>query len=75
MEVHGREEGDVEQHDGPDHQGEAEGGIQPVGQLHGHDPGLVGVAQAGQAHQQLPRHAHRVGNDKEGVPEEEKTIQ
>ena len=68
VEVHGREEGDVQQHDDHHHQGEGECGVQPVGQLQGQHAGLAGVTQAGVAHQQLPRHAHRVGHREESVP-------
>ena len=46
MHVHGREEGDVEEHGHQDKEGEAEAGIEAVREADTEDVMLVGVGQA-----------------------------
>ena len=45
MHVHGREERDVEQHGDEDEQGEAEAGVEFVGQMYAENVVLVSVEQ------------------------------
>ena len=66
--VHGREEGDVEQHGDEDEEREAEAGVESVGEVEAEEVPLVGVLQPRQLAQQLPRHAGGVGHDEECVP-------
>ena len=67
MHVHGREERDVEQHGHQDEEGEAEAGIDAVGEADTEDVVLVGVGQALKLAQQLPGHSGGVSDDEESV--------
>ena len=67
MHVHGREEGDVEEHGHQDKEGEAEAGIEAVREADTEDVMLVGVGQALELTQQLTRHSSGVGDNEESI--------
>ena len=67
MHVHGREEGDVEQHGHQDEQGETEACIEFVWQMNAENIMLMGVGQASQLAQQLPSHSSGIGNYEECI--------
>ena len=68
MKIHGREEGNVEQHGHQDEQGETEAGVETVGQVEAEDVFVVGIEQSCPLAQQLSSHTSGVGNDEECVP-------
>ena len=67
MHVHGREEGDVEEHGHQDKEGEAEASIEAVREADTEDVMLVGVGQALELTQQLTRHSSGVGDNEESI--------
>ena len=66
--VHWRKQRYVEQHSDHNEDGEAEGGIEVVGEVDAEDILVVGVEQSGVLAEQFTRHPSRVGDDEEGVP-------
>ena len=68
MHVHWRKQRYVEQHGDHNEDGEAEGGIEVVGEVDAEHILVVGVEQSGVLADQFPRHPSRVGDDEECVP-------
>jgi len=69
MEVHGREEGDVEEHDAEDDQREGEGDVESIGKVDGEKVVLAAVDHGGIRTKEFSSDSGRVGNDEEGVSE------
>ena len=69
MQVHWREERDVEQHDTQDDQGEAEGAIEFIGQMNRKDVVLLGIQHTGVLAEQFTRDSSGIGNDEKCVSE------
>jgi len=67
--IHGRKEGDVEEHGHQDEEGEAEAGVEAVGEAHTEDVMLVGVGQTLELTQQLTRNSSGVGDNEESISE------
>ena len=65
--VHGREEGDVGQHDDQDDQREAKGGIEHIGQMNREDILFQGLNKGNIGADQLTRDSNGIGNDEKCV--------
>ena len=69
VEVHGGEERDVEQHGNQDEEGEAEAGVESVGEMIAEDIIIVGIEETSPLTEQLSSDSSRVGDDEESVSE------
>jgi len=69
MQVHGREEGDVEEHDAEDDQGEGEGDVESIWKVDREKVLLAAVDHGRIRTEKFPGDPGRVGNDEEGVSE------
>jgi len=69
VQVHGREEGDVEEHDAEDDQGEVEGDVESIWKVDREKVLLAAVDHGRIRTEKFPGDPGRVGNDKEGVSE------
>ena len=69
MEVHGGEERDVEQHGDQDEEGEAEAGVESVGEMIAEDIIIVSIEETSPLTEQLSSDSSGVGDDEESVSE------
>jgi len=69
VQVHGREEGDVEEHDAEDDEGEGEGDVESIWKVDREKVLLAAVDHGRIRTEKFPGDPGRVGNDKEGVSE------